>query len=243
MLVTGAGGDIGAQIVHQLLHLGAHVSAMDRDAGALETLTATSRCPERLTCLVADVTDDARMAEAFSALPLPLDGLVNGAGIENRPCPIDMLDSGIFRTVMDINVTGMFLGLKFGIPLLRERGGAIVNLASTAGIKGTGGMSAYVASKHAVIGLTRCAAIEAGPLGIRVNAICPGPVEGRMIDSIMDSRPGAPSAAAQARMAAIPSRRFGRPEEIAKVTAFLLSDASTFVNGACYSVDGGISAL
>jgi NAD(P)-dependent dehydrogenase (short-subunit alcohol dehydrogenase family) len=127
--------------------------------------------------------------------------------------------------------------------LLRQPGGAVVNFASTGGIKGANGMSAYVASKHAVIGLTRCAAIESGPDGLRVNAICPGPTAGRMIDSIMGSEPGKPSEAAQARMNVIPSRRFGDRQEIANVTAFLLSDAAGYVNGACYTVDGGISAI
>ena len=239
--IVGAAGEIGTAITRQLLALGARVTAIDRDPAMLDTLSAGSP-GAMLGCQQADVTDEARMAEVFAGLG-PIDGLVNGAGIEHRPAPFPEFDTAIFRKVMDVNVTGVYLGLKYGLPLLRRPGGAVVNFASTGGIKGAGGMGAYVASKHAVIGLTRCAAIEGGPEGLRINAICPGPIAGRMIDAIMGSDSDNPSPAAQARMAVIPSRRFGRREEVARVTAFLLSDAAGYVNGACYPVDGGISAI
>lgn len=239
--IVGAAGEIGTAIVRLLLDLGGRVSAIDRDASALDALAADT-ASSMLTRHVADVTDEAQMAQVFGALG-PLDGLVNGAGIEHRPTPLPEFDTALFRRVMDVNVTGVYLGLKYGLPLLKRPGGAVVNFASTGGIKGSGGMSAYVASKHAVIGLTRCAAIESGPEGLRINAICPGPIAGRMIDAIMGSEGNTPSPAALARMNVIPSRRFGRREEVARVTAFLLSDAAEFVNGACYPVDGGISAI
>lgn len=241
--VVGAAGDIGTAIVSLLLALGGRVTAIDRDPATLAALEALpGATAATLATAAADVTDEARMAEVFAAAGA-IDGLVNGAGIEHRPTPIPELDTAILRKVMDVNVTGVFLGMKYGLPLLRRPGGAVVNFASTGGIKGANGMSAYVASKHAVIGLTRCAAIESGPEGLRINAICPGPTAGRMIDSIMGSEPGQPSAAAKARMDVIPSRRFGDRTEIANVTAFLLSDAAGYVNGACYTVDGGISAI
>ena len=240
--VVGAAGDIGATIVAQLLDLGGRVTALDRDAAALGRLAALPGAAGMLATVAVDVADEPAMAAAFAGLG-PLDGLVNGAAIEHRPAPTTEIDTDLFRKVIDVNITGVFLGLKYGVPLLRRPGGSVVNFGSTGGIKGANGMSAYVASKHAVIGLTRCAAIEFGPEGLRVNAICPGPVEGRMIDAIMGSAPGQPSAAAAARMAVIPSRRFARREEVARVVAFLLSDASEYVNGACYMVDGGISAI
>lgn len=241
--IVGAAGDIGQEMVRLCLSLDANVTAIDRDERALAALSADAAGAGSLRTCIADVTDEAAMAAAFSAIGERLDGLVNGAGIENPPTEIDAMDTGVFRKVIDVNVTGVFLGLKYGIPLMKEHGGSVVNVSSTAGIKGAAGMAPYIASKHAVIGLTRTAAIEWGQAGIRINAICPGPVEGRMIDSIFGSKPGAPSEAARARMAAIPSRRFGRRDEIANVTAFLLSDAATYVNGACYSIDGGISAI
>ncbi|MBA4089638.1 MAG: hypothetical protein C0494_03455 [Sphingobium sp.] len=237
--IVGAAGELGAAMAALLLDLGARVVAIDHDAAALQAMSG----PSNLHIIVADVTDEAAMARAFEALKAPLDGLVNGAGIENAATPLDALDTALFRRVMDVNVTGVFLGMKHGVPHMRTPGGSIVNIASTGGIKGAAGMSAYVASKHAVIGLTRCAAIDYGPIGLRVNALCPGPLEGRMIDAIMGSRPGEPSDRAKARMAAIPSRRFGAMAEVAQATAYLLSDAATFVNGACHMVDGGISAI
>ncbi|RYM10868.1 MULTISPECIES: SDR family NAD(P)-dependent oxidoreductase [Sphingobium] len=237
--IVGAAGELGAAMTALLLDLGAHVLAIDRDAAALDAMAG----PSRLRAIVADVVDEAAMARAFDGLDAPLDGLVNGAGIENAATLLDALDTTLFRRVMDVNVTGMFLGMKYGVPRMRRPGGSIVNIASTAGVKGAAGMSAYVASKHAVIGLTRCAAIDYGPVGLRVNALCPGPLEGRMIDAIMGSRPGEPSDRAKARMAAIPSRRFGAMAEVAQAAAYLLSDASAYVNGACHMVDGGISAI
>lgn len=241
--LVGAAGDIGGKITESLLSLGAVVAAMDRDAQALAALSERCAALGELSTHEVDVTDEDAMARVFADIGPRLDGLINGAGIENRPVEIDKFDTDLFRKVIDINVTGVFLGMKHGIPLMREHGGAIVNFASTAGIKGAAGLSAYVASKHAVIGLTRSAAVEWGQHGIRVNAICPGPIEGRMIDSIFGSTPGQPSEIAARRTAQIPSRRFGTPEEVANVTAFLLCDAAAYVNGACYSVDGGISAI
>ncbi len=239
LAVVGAAGELGAAMTTLLLELGAHVIAIDRDATALHAMTGSPR----LRTIVVDVADEASVARAFATLETPLDGLVNGAGIENAATPLDALDTALFRRVMDVNVTGVFLGMKHGIPRMRTPGGSIVNIASTGGIKGAAGMSAYVASKHAVIGLTRCAAIDYGPAGLRVNALCPGPLDGRMIDAIMDSKQGEPSERARARMAVIPSRRFGRMAEVAQAAAYLLSDASTYVNGACHMVDGGISAI
>ena len=240
--VVGGAGDIGAVLVRLLCTLGADVCIIDRDSAALDRLGASLSDGASHSVHLADVTDEAAMAAAFAGFD-GLDGLVNGAAIENVPTPVDQFDLADFRRVLDVNVAGVFLGLKYGLPLLARRGGAAVNVASTAGIKGAANMSAYVASKHAVVGLTRSAAVEWGPQGVRVNAICPGPVEGRMIDAIFGSKPGAPSDMARARMAQIPSRRFARPEEVARVTAFMLSPASEYVNGSLYSVDGGICAI
>lgn len=240
--VVGGAGDIGAVLVRLLCALGADVCIIDRDSAALDRLGASLPDGASHSVHLADVTDEAAMAAAFAGFD-GLDGLVNGAAIENVPTPVDQFDLADFRRVLDVNVAGVFLGLKYGLPLLARRGGAAVNFASTAGIKGAANMSAYVASKHAVVGLTRSAAVEWGSQGVRVNAICPGPVEGRMIDAIFGSKPGAPSDMARARMAQIPSRRFARPEEVARVTAFMLSPASEYVNGSLYSVDGGICAI
>ena len=244
--LIGASGDIGTAMVDTLLAQGCRVIAIDRNGEALAALAHAmaerNGASAALTTATVDVTDAPGMARLFAEVVGPIDGLVNAAGIEHKPHEVADLDVETFRKVLDVNVTGVFLGMKYGVARLRA-GGAIVNFASTGGIKGAFGMSAYVASKHAVIGLTRSAAIELGPKGLRVNAICPGPIEGRMIDSIMGSEAEAPSPAAQARMAVIPSRRFGRREEVARMVAFLLSDAASFCNGGSYMVDGGIYAI
>ncbi|MCB2046217.1 MAG: SDR family oxidoreductase, partial [Novosphingobium sp.] len=147
--VVGGAGDIGSVLVRLLCELGADVCIVDRDKAALERVTKSLPTGARVTFRLADVTDEAAMAAAFAGFD-GLDGLVNGAAVENVPTPIDQFDLADFRRVLDVNVAGVMLGLKHGLPLLAKRGGSVVNFASTAGIKGAAMMSAYVASKHAV---------------------------------------------------------------------------------------------
>jgi len=245
-LISGGARGLGAEMARALCSAGARVMISDVLESVGRETVADIRAAGGLVDFVRlDTTQESQWEAAVAATIDRFGGLdvvVNNAGIERLQFITETTVED-FRNMMDVNVTGVFLGMKYGLPLLRRPGGAVVNFASTGGIKGANGMSAYVASKHAVIGLTRCAAIESGPDGLRINAICPGPTAGRMIDSIMGSEPDKPSEMAQARMAMVPSRRFGEPAEMASVTAFLLSDAAGFVNGACYSVDGGISAI
>lgn len=248
IILTGGGGDIGSATVHQLLDQGNRVAVLDRSADALGALAGAVERTDRLFTATCDVTseDDVRQrfSEARAALG-PVHGIVNAAGIEGRRGPIDQCPTDMFDAVMAVNVKGVFLGIKHGIPLLRESGGgAIVNACSTAGIKGVEGMAPYVASKHAVLGLTRSSGLEWGRHGIRVNCVAPGPVEGRMLASIYaEKADDANWPSLESRKALNPSGRFGDPVEIARVIVFLLSDASSFVNAALFSVDGGVSAL
>ena len=247
-ILTGGGGDIGSATVQLLLDRGAGVAVLDHAADALETLSAAVGMTDRLFTAPCDVTAEAdiktRFAEARAHFG-SIHGIVNAAGIEGKRGPIPGCDTAMFDAVIAVNVRGVFLGLKHGIPLLQDSGGgAIVNACSTAGIKGVEGMAAYVASKHAVLGLTRSAALEWGRYGVRTNCVAPGPVQGRMLEAIYAQHANDPNwPSLESRKALNPSGRFAQPVEIAEIIAFLLSDASSFVNGACYSVDGGVSAL
>jgi NAD(P)-dependent dehydrogenase (short-subunit alcohol dehydrogenase family) len=148
-----------------------------------------------------------------------------------------------FERVMAVNVGGVFLGLRAVLPGMIERGaGAVVNLSSVAGLEGVPGIGPYSASKHAVVGLTKSAAKEAGPHGVRVNAVAPGPIATRMIDALATGlAPEDPSGAAGREIltSMTPIGRYGGPEEVARVIAFLCSPASSYVNGAVWTVDGG----
>jgi NAD(P)-dependent dehydrogenase (short-subunit alcohol dehydrogenase family) len=146
--------------------------------------------------------------------------------------------------VLGVNVKGVFLGLRHVLPvLLKQKSGAVVNTASVAGLVATPGMPAYVASKHAVIGLTKTAAGEVARQGVRVNAVCPGPVDTRMIHSLEKMlSPDDPDSVNRKYQAAIPSGRYTTPEEIANMVLFLSSDLASNITGAQYVVDGGRTA-
>ncbi|MEN8159166.1 MAG: SDR family oxidoreductase, partial [Myxococcota bacterium] len=149
-----------------------------------------------------------------------------------------------FDRVLAVNVRGVFLGMRFGGPALQRRGGgAIVNLASVAGVTGDASLSAYVASKHAVIGLTRCAAVGFGPT-VRANAVCPSPVETRMMRSLETGLGGAqPELVHKMLEERIPAGRYAEPAEIAALIAFLGSDEARFINGSIYTIDGGMTPV
>jgi NAD(P)-dependent dehydrogenase (short-subunit alcohol dehydrogenase family) len=174
-----------------------------------------------------------------------IDVVFNNAGIEGAVAPIEEYALATFDRVIAVNLRSVFLALREVLPHMRERGsGSIINCSSVSGLRGTAGVSAYVAAKHGVIGLTRAAAAEAGAYGVRVNAVCPGPVSTRMMESITAmSDPDDPAAAAAASAAKNPMGRWGEPEEIADVVAFLASDAAAFVTGAAWPVDGGRTAV
>jgi NAD(P)-dependent dehydrogenase (short-subunit alcohol dehydrogenase family) len=149
----------------------------------------------------------------------------------------------MFDRVLAVNVKGAFLGMKAAIPELRKRGGgSIVNLSSVAGVMGEPGVAPYVASKHAVIGLTKSAAAGGGADGIRVNAVCPSPIDTRMMRSLEAGfAPGNEGVIKQMLEQRIPLGRYGTPEEVADVIAFLCSHDARFVSGSIYTVDGGMS--
>ena len=248
-VITGAGNGIGRAAAIAFAKAGATLVLVDRDAAAGEAAAGIIRQQGgEARFVAADVTRSADV-QGYVKAALDAHGRIdcffNNAGIEGKLGPIAEYDEAVFDAVIGVNLKGVFLGLRHVLPvMLRQRSGAVVNTASVAGLVATPGMSAYVASKHAVIGLTKTAAGEAARAGVRVNAVCPGPVDTRMMHSLESQLdPGNPDAIGQRYKAGIPSGRYTTPEEIANVVLFLCSDLAANVTGAQWVVDGGRTAV
>lgn len=245
-VVTGGANGIGRAACLGFARHGAKVVVVDRDAEGARAVAAEIGKAGAIAC-TADVTRSADV-QAYVKAALDAFGSIdcfhNNAGIEGRVTPTAEYDEAVFDAVMGVNVKGVFLGLRHVLPVMIRQGrGAVVNTASIAGLVGTPGMPAYVASKHAVIGLTKVAAGEVGPLGIRVNAVCPGPIATRMIlDIAKQVSPNNPEGVEERYTSGIPLRRYGTAEEVANVVLFLCSDLAANVTGAQYVVDGGRTA-
>lgn len=245
-LVTGAGGAIGAATALLMLARGASVVAVDRTKSGLDQLGRDAGAGASLHLVPADVASEDSVAgyvrEALKAFGR-IDVFFNNAGIEGKVAPIADYALADFQDVLNVNIVGVFLGLKHVIPAMAAQGGgSIINTSSVAGLIGSPGLSAYVASKHAVIGLTRTAAIECGPMNIRVNSVNPGPIESRMMRSIeTQASPGAPAAVHDQFAQRIPLGRYGSCEEVAQMVAFLASDEAKYLTGGVFVVDGGMT--
>lgn len=247
-LLTGAGNGIGRATALAFANSGARLVLVDRDAAAGEATAGIIRQQGgEARFVAADVTRSAEVA-GYVKVALDAYGTIdcffNNAGIEGKWAHTAEHDEAEFDAVIAVNVKGVFLGLRHVLPVMLARGsGAIVNTASVAGLVATPGMPAYVASKHAVIGLTKTAAGEVARHGIRVNAVCPGPVDTRMIHSLeAQLNPADPASVGQRYQAAIPMGRYVQVNEIANTVLFLCSDLAAAITGAQYVVDGGRTA-
>ena len=248
-IITGGANGIGQAVAQSLAARGARgVLVVDRDVAAGEATVAAIRAAGGTALFTsADVSQSADV-RAYVQLALDTWGAIdcfhNNAGIEGTIATTAEYDEAMFDSVMAINVKGVFLGLRHVLPVMLKQGhGAVVNTASVAAIFGTPGMPAYVASKHAVMGLTKVAAGEVGPQGIRVNAVCPGPIDTRMVRDIAKQvSPNNPDAVEARYAGSLPLRRYGTAQEVANVVLFLLSDLAGNITGAQYVVDGGRSA-
>ena len=251
-VITGGSGGIGQAAARQFTAEGARVVLVDREEAALQSVVR-SLGEDVASYVVADVTQPEQVQSYVNETVQRwggIDILLANAGIEGIVSPIPDYPVDMFEQVMAVNVRGVWLGLKYVIPVMRERGGgSIVITSSTAGIGGTAGMSAYTTSKHAVIGMMRTAALECAPMGIRVNTVNPAPIETRMMRSLEEMRVAAADDSEvtverikQSYSARIPLQRYGDPEEVAKMMLFLASDESSYCTGGVYMVDGGRSA-
>ena len=250
-LITGGAGGIGQAAARLFTDEGAHVVLVDREEAALENVVS-SIGEDKASFVVADVTksdETQNYVEAAIERWGGIDIYLANAGIEGMVSSIPDYPHDMFDQVMAVNVRGVWLGLKYVIPVMRERGGGnIVITSSTAGIGGTAGMSAYTTSKHAVIGMMRTAALECAP-SIRVNTVNPATIETRMMRSLEEMRVAAADSSEitvertkQSYASRIPLQRYGYPEEVAKMMLFLASDDSSFCTGGVYMVDGGRSS-
>ena len=251
-LITGAAGGIGQAAARLFANEGARLTLVDLNEAALHD-AVQSIGPDRAGYVVADVTQpEPSQAYVNAAVERwgRIDAFLANAGIEGAVAPIPDYPISIFDRVMAVNVRGVWLGLKYVMPVMRDHGGgSIVITSSTAGIGGSLDLSAYTTSKHAVIGMMRTASLEGAPMGIRVNTVNPAPIETRMMRSIEEMRVASlddgnltTDRLKRATAERIPLQRYGDPTEVARLMLFLASDDSSFCTGGVYMVDGGRSA-
>jgi len=251
-VVTGAGSGLGQAIGNKLAADGFAVATIDLDeASARETAHQIEAAGGRAVGYQADVSRSAEFDKAVTAAIAelgPLEIMVNNAGILDGYFDVDEMDEVLWRKVIDVDLTSVFLGCKRALrEMLPRQRGRIINMSSVAGLNGTGGGAAYIAAKHGVIGLTRQMAVQYGARGIRANCVCPGAIPtGLRAHSQAILGPGVPDMSGRGVAvndemvrALVPVGVRGTPEDIGAAVSFLASDAANYINGHTLVVDGG----
>ena len=243
VLITGAGGGIGMAASRKFIAEGAKVMLADIGTSVTQQLVDEFGA-ERCACVAVDVTQADQVENMVNACVAAFGGVdvfVANAGIEGKIASIVDSDVANLDQVLAVNVRGVWLGLHYVIPVMRDGGGGSIMITSSGeGVKGSPNTAAYNTSKHAVIGLMRCAALECAQYGIRVNTVNPGAVETRMMESIENGFAAAGAGDFKAMVEAVtPLGRYGQPDEIANMMVFLGSDDSSYCTGSVYMVDGG----
>lgn len=248
VIVTAGGGGIGRVIAETLATAGARLHVCDVDADALQTL---QQAQPYIGVTVADVADAAQVDQLFEEAAAQLGGLdilINNAGIAGPTGPIERLTLADWERTLAINITGQFLCTRRAVPHLKTAGGGlIVNLASAAGVFGFPNRTPYAASKWAVVGFTQSLAMELGPHNIRVNAICPGLVEGERIDRVIAAKAAAEGKPLDETRAQITRqnsmRTFVTAQDVANMILFLASPAGSKISGQALQIDGNTETL
>src|SRR3954469_13499623 len=246
-VVTGAAGVIGTATIQLLAARGSRIVAVDRREQDLKTAIKDLPGSAQAVSITADVSREEEVAEYVRATVDrfgAIDIFYNNAGIEGEIVSITKYPVETFRKVIDVNVVGVFLGLKHVLPvMLKQNSGSIINTASIAGLIGSPDVAVYSASKHAVIGLTKSAALECAATAVRVNCVCPGLIDSRMLSAIIEGRNAGNAPVPNDKIVErIPARRLGQASEVASIVAFLASDEASYVSGSAYTVDGGRTA-
>ena len=249
IIITGAAMGLGLAAAIECASREANLALIDFNAESLEKakVSISEQFPQvKLITIVADVSDESavksyveKTLETFGRI----DGFYNNAGIEGRQAPMTEYDIDMFKKVIDINLLGVYYGMRYVIPVMQKQNyGRIVNVASVGGIRGVMNQTPYVASKHAVSGMTKNAALEYARFGITTNAIAPGAILTPMVaEAFVQINPKDPKSAEAEYALSNPSKRLGLPEEVGKVVAFLLSDDCSYINGQIIAIDGGQS--
>ncbi|GET29292.1 SDR family NAD(P)-dependent oxidoreductase [Prolixibacter sp. SD074] len=244
VLITGGSGNIGATAAKMFVNEGAKVMLVDINEDALKE-TVKDIGKETSAYVVADVSDEQQAKKYVDETIKKfgtIDVFLDNAGIEGKVSPLDEYPLDEFNRVIDINVKGIYYGLRHVFPHMKKNGGSIVITSSVAGLQGTPNILPYVTSKHAVIGMMKSAALEGAPHKIRVNTINPSPVDNRMMRSLEEGfAPGKANNAKTSFEQSIPLGRYATNEEVAKLMLFLAGDDSEFITGTVNPIDGGMT--
>ncbi|MGQ3380558.1 SDR family oxidoreductase [Priestia endophytica] len=249
ILITGAGSGLGRASALQVAKEGANLSLVDLNTASLEETKSKvlEVAPNAEVLLItANVTDEKAVEQYVNETVEKfekIDGFFNNAGIEGKQSLTEDFGIDEFQKVVNINLNGVFYGLKYVLKVMRKQGfGSIVNSASVGGIRGIGNQSGYAASKHGVVGLTRNSGIEYGQYGISIKAIAPGAIMTPMVEaSLKQIDQDNWEEVGKQFVEPNPMKRFGKPEEVGYLVAFLLSDQSKFINAVVIPIDGGQS--
>lgn len=244
-IITGAAGDIGKTTAKRFVEEGSKVMLVDIAENKLSKIV-DELGKDNAGFYTADVTDpEDNIDYVKSTLNRfgKIDVFINNAAIEGEVKPIKDYSYDVFSKLIDINIKGAWLGLKYVMPEMEDNGGSIIMTSSVAGVMGTPGVSAYVTSKHGLIGMMKTAALEGAPNNIRVNSINPAPIDSRMMDSLEEGfSPEDKEQSHNQFSQQIPLQRYGTLEEVANFMLFLASDESSYCTGGVYMVDGGMTA-